>query len=256
MITDVVNNSLFAPVGSNSLLYQRALDLLKSDILLSSKVESAKRTTEGVELEVKQGDTRYLIKARRILFTAAPTLSNLSPFGIDQKEQAVFSQFSVNSEYIGIARIPCVPENTTTSFLPEAAAPANQLALKDWPYALRFDSTGPVGLGYFRLVFGANYTVSVSELRSLISKSVKKLNNAGTIPNSCDLDYKSFSDHTRAHWRLSAAQLKSGFVQDLYSLQGYRGVWYVGYAWSAPYSSTVWAFVDTLLPKLLADLRA
>ena len=63
------------------------------------------------------------------------------------------------------------------------------------------------------------------------------------------------SDHSRPQWYLSAEELKAGFVQDLYALQNYRGIWYSGYSWAAPYSSTVWAFTETVVPLILKDLR-
>jgi hypothetical protein len=38
-------------------------------------------------------------------------------------------------------------------------------------------------------------------------------------------------------------------------LQGYKSTWYTGSVWGAPYSSTLWAYTDTVLLKLLADLK-
>jgi CRP-like cAMP-binding protein len=32
-------------------------------------------------------------------------------------------------------------------------------------------------------------------------------------------------------------------------------MWYTGYVWAAPYSSTVWAYTDSVLAKLLADIK-
>jgi hypothetical protein len=56
-------------------------------------------------------------------------------------------------------------------------------------------------------------------------------------------------------WKQGEKVLRDGFVQDLYALQGHRGVWYSGSVWAAQYSSTVWAFTDTVLEKLKADLE-
>jgi hypothetical protein len=247
--------TLFRPEGYNGLVYERALELLRRDVLLSSTVHETKRTPNGVELSIKQGDINYLVKARRVLYTAPPSISNLAPFYPDDKETSVFSTFTVDSELVGVVKAICLPENYSITYLPSAAVPSNQLALKDWPYSLRLDSTGPSGLGLFRVVFGANYTLTGDEFKELVTKSVQDIQDAGTITTKCDAEFKAISDHTRALWKQSAEQLQNGLVQDLYALQGYRSIWYTGYAWSAPYTSTVWAFTDTVLEKLLADLE-
>jgi predicted NAD/FAD-binding protein len=250
----VLDNQLLLPGGSNSLVYQRALNLLGSDVLLSSTVHKVQRTSTGAQILVRQGRQEYQINAKRILFTAPPSLSVLAPYDLDEKETDVFSQWDITGEIIGVAKIPCIPENTSVSYIPSAAVPANQVALKDWPYQLRLDSTGPAGLGLFRVIFGANYTLSVDEVKQKVAMSVQQLQDAGTVTGNCSVEFKATSDHTRPVWKQSAEQLKDGFVQKLYSLQGHRATWYTGSVWGAPYSSTVWAYTDTVLPKLVVDL--
>lgn len=273
--TDMLSNSLFRPVGSNSLLYERALALLGSDVLLSSTVQDVTRTSDGAELLVKQGSTEYLVKARRVLFAAPPSLSNLAPFHPDDKEKAVFEQWDEGGEYVGVAKIECLPEGASgtyhsrvirspcllvpideqhvVSFLPASAAPSNYLALKDYPYNLRLDSTGPAGSNLFRVLFGANFTLTAQLFRDLVASSVQKLRDAGTVTGTCETDFQAVSNHSRPMWKQSAVQIQGGFVQDLYGLQGHRGVWYVGYAWSAPYSSTIWGFAESVLAGLVSD---
>lgn len=251
----VLDNSLVQPLGSNSLIYQRSLALLGSNALLSSTVVSTQRTSTGIHLRVKSSSGQeYQVNAKRVLYTAPPSLSALAPFSPDDKEKAVFSQFTTGAEHIGVARIPCIPENSSIAFIPRAAVPDKQLYLKDHPFQLRLDSTGPSGLNLFRVVFGANYTASSVEFQSTVASQVKKLSASGTLPGNCTVDFKATSDHTRPMWKLSASQMTEGFVQDLYDLQGYRGVWYSGAAWAAPYSSTVWAYTDGILERVLEDL--
>jgi hypothetical protein len=252
----VLENQLLAPVGSNSLIYQRALSLLGKDVLLSSTVQSVRRTTNGVQLSIKQGAQEHTIKAKRILYTAPPSLSALSPFDLDEKEKEVFSKWTITGEIIGVAKIPCIPENSSIIYIPSTAAPSNQIALKDWPYQLRLDSTGPTGLGLFRVILGANFTLSVDNFKKLVVEGVQKLQDAGTVTAKCSVEFRATSDHARPVWKQTAEQLKEGFVQDLYSLQGHKATWYTGSVWAAPYSSTIWAYTDTVLPKLLADIKS
>ncbi|KAF1842662.1 FAD/NAD(P)-binding domain-containing protein [Cucurbitaria berberidis CBS 394.84] len=255
---DMLENQMFVPTGSNSLIYQRAHDFLGPDVLLSSTVKDVKRTSTAMTILVKQRDTEYIIKARRILYSAPPSLRNLSPFQPDEKEAAVFSTWAEDSEFVGIAKISCIPENYSINFIPSVAVPTNYLALKvrkDWPYSIRLDSTGPPGLGLFRIIVGANYTLSLDDVKNLVLEGTKRLEDAGTVTEECGVEFKSSSDHSRPQWKQTAEQLQSGLVQKLYGLQGYRGIWYVGYVWGAPYSSTIWAFTDTVLLKLLDDIK-
>ncbi|KAF2849920.1 FAD/NAD(P)-binding domain-containing protein [Plenodomus tracheiphilus IPT5] len=251
----MLSNSFVKPVGSNSLLYERALVLLGTDVLLSSTVQDVMRTSEGVELVVKQGSTEYLVKARRVLYAAPPSLSNLAPFHPDEKEKAVFGQWDEGGEYVGVAKIDCLPEGSSVSFFPSKAAPSDYLALKDYSYSIRLDSTGPTGSNLFRVVFGANFTLNADTFKEIVASSVQKLQDAGTVTGTCETEFKAVSSHSRPLWKQTAQQIQDGFVQELYNLQGYRGVWYVGYAWSVPYSSTVWAFVDSVLGGLVEDVR-
>ncbi|KAH7086940.1 hypothetical protein FB567DRAFT_526599 [Paraphoma chrysanthemicola] len=251
----VLENRLLTQVGSNSLVYQRALALLSDDVLLSSTIQTVKRTETGAEILVTQGKKQYTIRAKRLLFTAPPSLTTLAQYGLDDKETSALSKWTIPAEFVAVVKIPCIPENTSVSFLPSAAAPSNQLALKDWPYSLRLDSTGPSGSNLFRIIFGSNTTLPAEEFKKIVTTSVHTLQEAGTIQGNCSVDFKAISEHTRPQWKLTPQQLKDGFVQELYALQGYRATWYTGYAWAAPYSSTVWAFTDDVLVRLLADLK-
>jgi hypothetical protein len=118
----------------------------------------------GLRLELNSRSTKATpvtsLKLARVLHTAPPIISNLAPFHPDGKDTSVVSTFTVNSEFVGVIKATCIPENYSITHLPSAAAPSNQLSLKDWPYSLRLDSTGPVGLNLFRVIFGANYTLS------------------------------------------------------------------------------------------------
>ena len=252
----LLSGTLYRPIDNNGVLYQRALELLEPDVLLSSNVQDVKRSKNGVRLLIKQGDTSYIIKARRILYTAGPSLENLAPFHVNNKETAAFSNWIEEANFVGILKAPCLPENYSITYLPSAAVPADQLAIKDWPYSLRLDSTGPAGQGLFRVVFGANYSISPDAFTNVVLESVQGIQDAGTVPADCEAEVKALSDHSRPWWPRSAERFRAGFVQDLYALQGYKNMWYTGYAWGAQYSSTVWAFTDTVLERLRKDMKS
>ncbi|KAF2475225.1 FAD/NAD(P)-binding domain-containing protein [Lindgomyces ingoldianus] len=250
--------SLFSPKGnSNSLLYQRAYDLLKDDVLLESRVAEASRELSGIRLVVKREDgTTWLIKAKRLLVTAPPSLPNLEPFDLDKQEKAVFSTWTPTWSFAGVLKVPCIPENYSVSYISSASLPSDHLALRDYPFTLRFDSTGPSGLGLFRVLFATNYTITHAEAKVTISESAQKLVTAGTFntTSDCKVDFVAFTDHNSILWRQSVEQIKAGFVQKLYALQGHRATWYTGGLFGSDYTSTVWALTSTVLPKLLKGL--
>jgi hypothetical protein len=141
--------------------------------------------------------------------------------------------------------------------------PANQLALKDWPFTLRLDATGPADKNLFRVIFGANYTLSATDFTRLVSENVQNVIRAGSVNSTsssgdgseCKLEFKALSDHSRTSWPQEADRLRKGFVQQLYSLQGYRGMWFTGYAWGTPYSSTIWANTDIVLERMIESFK-
>jgi hypothetical protein len=104
-------------------------------------------------------------------------------------------------------------------------------------------------------VFGANYTLSADAVKEIVYAAVQRLQNAGTVTGACNVEFKALSDHTRPQWYLKAEQLRAGFVQELYALQGRRSTWWTGGTWAAPYSSTVWAFTDGVVGRVVEDLR-
>ncbi|KAH7110978.1 hypothetical protein B0J13DRAFT_577250 [Dactylonectria estremocensis] len=94
------------------------------------------------------------------------------------------------------------------------------------------------------------------ERRELIERSYKRLVKAGSLPeaSSKGLGWLTFADHGAVHVRSSLEDLKAGFVQELYSLQGHLSTWYTGAAWSAQLHTPTWAFSDTVVPRLVESL--
>ncbi|KAI5365419.1 putative FAD/NAD(P)-binding domain superfamily [Septoria linicola] len=70
-----------------------------------------------------------------------------------------------------------------------------------------------------------------------------------------ELEFKVLADHTSVCWRLPVEELKAGFMQNLYALQGHRSTWYTGSLWATDFSSNVWAFTDTVLERMVKELQ-
>jgi hypothetical protein len=255
----LISGTFFKPVVSNNLLYERALELLKKDVLLNSYVSEAERERSGIKLVVKNVDGKpgaTLIKAKRLLFTAAPRrLDILQNFDEDKKEIEVFDPLEQTWRFAGVAKIPCIPENYSVSFISSAAVPDHYLKIRDYPWSLGFTSTGPVGLGLFRVLFGIKDPSTIDEAKSFISSKVQDLVKAGSLnyTGECKVDYKAFVDHNGVLWP-DAEELKKGWVQKLNGLQGHRSTWWTGGYWCSDYTTNVWAFTDTVLERLLKSL--
>ncbi|KAF2275081.1 FAD/NAD(P)-binding domain-containing protein [Westerdykella ornata] len=256
---DVIAGGFIVPVVSNSLVYQRAYEVLKKDVLLRSRIKKAERRDKGVRLVVATPEGDVLVKAKRVLWTPYPSLDrNLVPFDVNQKEKDVFESWIVSPSFVGVLKVPCIPENYSIDYIAPAAVPADYLAVRDHRYTLRLDSTGPKGLGLFRALLSTNYSLTVEEAKQIIAGDIQKLVEQRTVEwsGSCDVEFKAFADHTGVMWPTQdKEELEKGFVQRLYALQGYRSTWWTGRSFSAYYSSSVWAFTEGLLERLLKDLK-
>ena len=261
-----LNSSLFVPVNlSNSVLYDRAYNLLQDDVLLQSRVTVAHRSEDGVQLVVSSSDgSKKLVKAKRLLFTPPPSVKNLTPFGLSSKERATLSTFTGTWSFAAVARIPSIPSNTTIKFYAPAAATTNYLGIRDWPWTLSLQSAPgvPADEHLFEILFATNYSISHADAKNFITEAVQNLTASGTLSSTTSslsgskhvVDFVAFVDHNSILWRQSAAALRSGIVHDVYALQGRHSTWYTGGLWSEDYTANVWAFTDTVLPRMLASL--
>ncbi|KAF2004110.1 FAD/NAD(P)-binding domain-containing protein [Amniculicola lignicola CBS 123094] len=241
----------------NSLLYQRAYELLKNDVYLSSHVDKAERTSSGIKLVVKQNGKAgaILIKAKKLLYTAAPRrVPNLEGFDDDMKEAKVFDQFQSTWNHVGIVEIPCIPENYAILYISPDAVPDKHTSIRNDPRTLRFESTGPVGLQLFRVRTASGEVYTADEAKEWISFKVQQLVDAGTLNSTtgeCKVEFKAFGNHNSVEWPNNTEVYKNGWVQRLNALQGYRGTWWTGGKWSADYTSNVWVFTDTVIERML-----
>lgn len=254
----VVEGTFIQPTVSNSLLYQRAYELLKNDVRLGSTIQETERYSTGVRIVIQSENDKVktLIKARKVLWTPYPSQENLKVFDQDNKELQVFEPWVPEWDYVGVASIPCIPENTSIQYLPREVEPSNYLAVRNHPYSLALGTTGPPGLNLFRVMLGANYSVTYEETKAVVTSSIQNLIDVGTLNYTgyCEVDIKELSAHHGVLWPREIEALNNGFIQELYSLQGYRSTWWTGRSWCEEYSSNVWTFTDTVLERLLKTL--
>ncbi|PMD46857.1 hypothetical protein L207DRAFT_577699 [Hyaloscypha variabilis F] len=254
VVEGFLNNTFFDPVPfNNSLLYGDAERFLGDDVVLTSTIVEANRSYNGISLVVEdvQTGTRTLVSAKRLLVASQPSINNLAVLGLDEQEKAVFSTWSYGTVYTAVLKTNLIPDNTSVSFV----TPANSTSAQK-PYS--FGITWNGAPGYFWIIFSSTEDLSETEAKEAIIAEMNTLYNGGSFPpigsSAPSSEVVAISNHSSVVWGQSVEQLKAGFVQDLYALQGHKGTWYTGGLWCPDYSSNVWAFTDTVLPKLLEGL--
>lgn len=109
--------------GDNSEVYDKAAQLLGTDVLYESQVVSAKRSYDGVQLLVKGKDGNTTeINAKRLLITVGPETLNQTVFDLDDEELDIFSSTFGNGCYTGVVSHPSLPEKVVSNTAPGAVA--------------------------------------------------------------------------------------------------------------------------------------
>lgn len=170
----LLTGSGFVPLSRyNSELYSRIAQLLRDDVLYSSKVVESERSIDGVNAAVKGANGELtLVQAKRILIAFEPTLENMKPLSLDEQEARVFTKWEYSNSYASIVTHPSLPINGALVNTPLAAAPSNYLVIPQLPYLSRFTYVGSPG---FRALIGTNRTVSSIGAKKVVEDAFQEL---------------------------------------------------------------------------------
>lgn len=143
--------------------------------------------------------------------------------------------------------------------MPASAAPSNWTDLPLPSFNSRIDYFGH-DTDLFRFLMVGTADLDVDGARALVLDGFDKMMDSGGALAGGDgsrssLEFASLKDHGPMHLRVGADELEAGFIQDLYALQGRRSTWYTGAAWSAQFTTVLWAYNDVLLPKIVQDMK-
>lgn len=241
--------------GDNRELYLKIAHLLGQDVLYSSRVVSCERGADGVTVTAEATDgNRKRIKARRLLLAIEPSPENLGPFDLDARESAVFSKFRSSYSYVGAVRSPSLVVNQSLTNIPAAAEPSNWTALPLPPFITRLDYFGQDS-DLFRFLMTAGTGLDAGAAKDFVAEGFNKMVETGVLAATDEsLQFAVFEDHGPMHSRVSADEIEAGFIQAQYALQGHRSTWWTGAAFSAQFTTVVWAFNDLLLPAMVGDM--
>jgi hypothetical protein len=248
LTAEFLNSSLFTPANhSNNYLYRQAYNLLEDDVLLSTEAIFVNRTDHGVTLVVKsQNGTKKLIKAKQMLFTPPPSVTNLALYGLDANETSAVDTFSDVWSFAAVARIPAIPANVNIYWTSPDAVPFNQLGIRDGPWTLlaTVAPNVPAEEHLFEILFSPDSPYTHDQARAKITAEIQRAIHAGTFgpvnrTTNYNVDLVAFVDHNSIVWRQNASTLQSGIVQDIYKLQGRKSTWFTGGLWAEDYSGNV-----------------
>lgn len=248
----------YTPIqGGNIALYEAIEKDLGHDVLYQSTVIDSKRTDHGVSLTVKNHATGEITKlhARQLLMAIEPTAENMAPFDLRPTEKSTLSKFTYTREYAGIVDNSAFADGIQYSNLPSSASPSNYLALPDTPFVNTITSIGGEHL-YHVIIVGDDH-LDESGAKALMQDTFTTLLKAGDLAEPAqgqEINWVAFKVHGPMHARVTPEEVKAGFFQQLYTLQGDRSTWWTGGAFACNFQTTLWDFDETLFPKILAAL--
>jgi len=243
----------FNPISGNNMeLYQKIEKLLGADVRLNSIIGDSRRSDDGVELVVIDliSQTATLVKAKRLLIAFEPVSSNMNFLDTDDQEMAVFNKWEWTDVQCGIVKHSSLPVGVSLDNTPQAAAPRNYLELPKMPFVARYDW---MGQDYFRILMVGDKAYNEWKSLNQMDSTVKRMLKTDEERDE-DVTLVAFMDHGPMHLHVGTEELKKGFIQDQYALQGLRSTWYTGAAWSMQFTTVLWEFNEVLLPKLLKGL--
>lgn len=249
LVKDIQEGLLATERQNNSELYEKAQEELGDNVLLNSRVLKTDRTrgAKYAKIIVKTPSGTKLIRAKKIVLTIPPQLKNLQGFDLSEKESRLFEKFKENGYWTGVLRGSGIPEGTTVQNV-GVDTPYNLPSLPG-AYAIYPSSIQ----GLLNVKYGSDYSLPDSEIKADIIAAVERLRTAGTL-NTTKPEFAEFSSHTPFALEVSADEIKKGFYNKLYELQGQRHTYYTGGAFHTHDSSLLWNYTEVLIPRIAEQL--
>lgn len=237
-------------------LYERVTDFLGGDVLYDSIVVGSSRNETGVEVWVKHRDgNETQIVAKRLLVAFEPSPVALAPLDLDDEEADVLGRLRFSSVYAGLVRHPSLEGlQQWTHTVP--SAPGGNYSAYPLPAQLGKIAHQPGG-GEDLFSFTAVGTEEdgTESIQALIAQSIENMVKAGTVSaKNGTTTFPYFANHGLMHSRVSGEELRKGFIMRQNALQGRRATWYTGAAFSAGFSTVLWAYNEGLLPRVIEGL--
>ncbi|USP75893.1 hypothetical protein yc1106_03167 [Curvularia clavata] len=234
----------FAPKNVDD-IYINAAKILGDRVLLSSTVQSLKRSESSVTVIVKTPSGRICYEADKIVMAAPPLIQNFAGWDLSSNEVQLFSKFQSKNTHIAITRNPEWNNASITG-----VGPSSSLGIARLPGTINTSPTGFSDSSYFSYVCFIG-EASVQYAQTLFKSQVQKLIANGVLPASKN-EIVEWFNHDQYMNFVSNEDIKSGFYTKLNDLQGTSSTYYVGAIWAGQDSAYIWGACKRLLPKILA----
>lgn len=249
--------SMYHIDGGNQGLYNKIAALLGKDVLYNTVVLGAQRTDTGVTLLVSGAQGTKVIKAKKLLMAVPPTRENLLPLDLNDAETALFDKTMYGRYGTAIVRHPSLTPGQELYNMPTSAVKDPYTPFVNNPHVLSFSSygndtdlfsIGTSGAGTPYLLYGQTVATAVAQIE------LQNMANAGTIPklNGKAVEVVEWSDHGPGGFGVSAADMRAGWMNQFYGLQGKRSTWYTGGAIAIDFSTQLWKMNDEVLKRMIA----
>lgn len=276
---------MFHIEGGNQLLYEAIHSGLgKENVLTNSVVTNVRRPEKegdkrGIEVTIRTTTpsnpstttTTTVVRARKILIAIPPTRENLAPFDLSSTERSLFRLPKYGRYGTAIVSSPFLPRGYELHNTPLLAASDPLQPFVNEPHVLEFTSygndsalfsigTSSSGLGYGEFDERAGIKVAEESLERMVAvgtvkrpegKGVGEGGKKGGKKVDVKLKVVEYSDHGPGGFGVSAEEMRDGWMEKLYGLQGKRGTWYTGNAIAIDFSTQLWKMNDEVLRKML-----
>lgn len=246
IISGILGGSFVAPPTGVGDLYDGVAAELGEDVLLSSKVTLAIRCgNTRAYLLVSTDRGLRIVDCKKLLVTAPPVLTSFVGFDLDAAETAVFRAFQPNYYYTAVLRLSGLPATYTLS----NAAPETPQNIAPMPGIY---SIGPSPIpGLFNCKYGSTSGALDLQVRSEIKRAVERVKVPGLGKIRVE-EFATFKSHSPYALMAKPSDIRAGFYDKLQALQGRNNTYYAGAAHETHSSASIWAFVENLLPSLVA----
>jgi len=246
VIGGILAGSFLAPPTGVGTLYDAITQYLRDDVLFEASVIAAIRCgKQRAYLVVQASDGLHIVDCKKLLFTGPPTLSSLQGFDLDAKETDVFGRFRSNYYFTAVLRLSGLPAGY--SLLNVAPETFENIAPMPGIFSI-----GPSAVpGLFNCKYGSTSAMSDRKVRTEIEKAVERVNVPGLGRITLE-EFAIFKSHSPYALMASPADIRAGFYARLQALQGRNNTFYAGAAHQTHSSAAIWAYVESLLPALVA----
>jgi hypothetical protein len=247
-----VVNSIFTggfmtcPTG-NSTIYEKATEFLGNDVVFDGDVLHVDRDRNGVTVTVETPHGKVVVRAKKLVFTAPPTLDNLCGFDLDRVEASTFGRLRANYYYTGLLKLEGVPAGLSVTN-------GNNHTAFNLPQLPGLYGINPTRVpGVWNVKFGSTVPLSDFDVKATIVSQIRRLSDPTYFPSRPRvLDIVTFSAHTPFELHVRGDEIAQGFYGQMNALQGRNHTFYNGAAFQTHDSSLIWEYTkNTVLPLIL-----